>query len=411
MKYNAIFHANLNYAYLLPERYEFVIRESYELIFDTMREEFGDQKYVFEASGYTIDQMADKAPDVLAKLRAGIESGQIEFMGSPYGHLMMSNFPVDDSVWALEFAQEAYEVHLGIRAESGWNPECGWRQYVPDAFKRAGFKQMTLDFDGFALSTRPEVREVEMNPDKKGIYGTDLPWYDLPGSEKTLHFPFKDVVPGLNGFVRSDRLCLPALQYMLGHVDFETYFERIVKYSQQNPGEPEGALIVFADDAEYIGTNGWYEMKYNKRSWEHLFQRVPESRDKLIRFVSSVVALPGEFVTFDYICNKLPPLDQKFYVEDDLAWHRTWSTAWASTPDSLKFDPMCDEIRAKLREVEARAKIQEDRAKVRQAWFHLTCAENSDGRWPPPPAKVCPFNRQYVQDHIDKARRILADWD
>ena len=38
MKYVAIFHANLNYAYLTPDRYEFVIRESYELILDTMRE-------------------------------------------------------------------------------------------------------------------------------------------------------------------------------------------------------------------------------------------------------------------------------------------------------------------------------------------------------------------------------------
>ena len=57
MKYIAIFHANLNYAYLTPDRYEFVIRESYELIFDTMREEFPDTQYVFEASGYTLEQV------------------------------------------------------------------------------------------------------------------------------------------------------------------------------------------------------------------------------------------------------------------------------------------------------------------------------------------------------------------
>lgn len=30
MKYCMIFHANLNYAYLIPERYEHVIRSSYE---------------------------------------------------------------------------------------------------------------------------------------------------------------------------------------------------------------------------------------------------------------------------------------------------------------------------------------------------------------------------------------------
>ena len=36
MKYVMIFHANLSYAYLTPDRYEFVIRKSYELILDTM---------------------------------------------------------------------------------------------------------------------------------------------------------------------------------------------------------------------------------------------------------------------------------------------------------------------------------------------------------------------------------------
>ena len=409
MKYCAIFHANLNYAYLLPQRYEYVIRESYELILDTMREEFPDAKFVFEASGFTLDQIAAKAPDVLEKLKAAIASGQCEFMGSPYGHIMMSNFPEDDGVRALEFAQEAYQAHLGTRIRSGWNPECGWKQHVPVAYKRAGFKQMTLDFESFALSTRKEVRAVELNPDRKSIYGTDLPWFDLPGTEKTLHFPFKDVVRGMKGFCRSDRLCLHALQYMLEHVDWPTYLADIRKYSQQNPDEPEGGVIIFADDAEYIGTNGWYEMKYNKRSWEHLFRKVEGSKEKLMKMIGTVAEM-GEFVTFEHLCNELPPLDEKYHVDDDLAWHRTWSTAWRETPDSKVFDPQIDELRRKLETVEQKAKVHEDRAAVRLAWFHLTCAENSDGRWPPPPHSVCEFNRQWVQGHIDKVREILSNW-
>ena len=41
MQYIAVFYANLNYAYLVPERYKFVIRSSYELLLDTMRERGG----------------------------------------------------------------------------------------------------------------------------------------------------------------------------------------------------------------------------------------------------------------------------------------------------------------------------------------------------------------------------------
>ena len=72
MKYISIFHANLNYAYLTPDRYEFVIRTAYEMTFDTMREEFPDTPYVFEASGYTLEQIAIRTPDVLEKLKAAI---------------------------------------------------------------------------------------------------------------------------------------------------------------------------------------------------------------------------------------------------------------------------------------------------------------------------------------------------
>ena len=74
MKYITIFHANLNYAYLTPDRYEFVIRTAYEMTLDTMREEFPDTKFVFEASGYTLEQMALRTPDVLEKLKVCFRS-------------------------------------------------------------------------------------------------------------------------------------------------------------------------------------------------------------------------------------------------------------------------------------------------------------------------------------------------
>jgi len=38
MKYVALFHANLNYAFLEPHKYEQTIRASYGVIIDTFRE-------------------------------------------------------------------------------------------------------------------------------------------------------------------------------------------------------------------------------------------------------------------------------------------------------------------------------------------------------------------------------------
>lgn len=102
-KYVAIYHCNLNYAFLVPENYERVIRASYETIIDA-HARYPAAKYVFEASGYTIEQMARLTPDVLKKLKAAIASGQCEFMGAPYLHPIMANIPEEDGYWSCEFA-------------------------------------------------------------------------------------------------------------------------------------------------------------------------------------------------------------------------------------------------------------------------------------------------------------------
>jgi hypothetical protein len=106
---------------------------------DTMQAEFPDVPYIFEASGYTREHMAPKTPDVLEKLKAAIERGQCEFMGSPYAHPMLPNFPQADGLWSIRFSNEVYERLLGFRPKSFWNPECGWRSYVPTLVVEAGY--------------------------------------------------------------------------------------------------------------------------------------------------------------------------------------------------------------------------------------------------------------------------------
>jgi len=65
-------------------------------------------------------------------------------------------------------------------------------------------------------------------------------------------------------------------------------------------------------------------------------------------------------------------------------------------------------VHEKLIDLQKKAKSDDDKAQVRKAWFHLTCAANSDGRWPPPPEKVHPFNRKWVEGHLDNAKMTLA---
>lgn len=420
MKYITIFHANLNYAYLTPDRYEFVIRQSYEMTIDTMREHFPDTPYVFEASGYTIDQIAARTPDVLEKLKDAIRQGQCEFMGSPYAHPMLANFPEEDGLWSLKFAVENFEKHLGLAPKSFWNPECGWRSYVPRMVANAGYRNCLGDFEAYSRSVgadgkplRQEIYEVE-HTDTPAFYNFGFK-YDLPGTEKTLHFPFKNIAGmddnRLRIFLRTDRVAQFGVRYFMGMEGYtlEKYLELVETYSAQPQGEPEGALIIFADDAEYVGTNGWFRLKYQNKP-DNVFEATPQSRQKLIDLIGAVKQM-GSFTTFDAACNELPPLEETISFDDDSAWHGARASTWAQTPMARLLRPWQELVRKKLLTMQD----EMDEAVKRRAWLYLTNSYNSDGQWPPTlpesPHIVHPFNYGYCFENLLRAEQLVGGVD
>lgn len=408
MKYISIFHANLNYAFLEPPKYEQVIRASYGTIIDGHAKIGPEAKYVFEASGYTIEVMAERAPDILRKLRQAIESGQCEFMGAPYAHPIMANIPEEDGAWSCEFSQRAYEKHLGRRFSSWWNPECTWMQYVPRAFAKAGARYLTLDFESYMNCNNKDYAWVERNRGTDIYWGGHLPWYDLDPNCPYLHRPFKNVVPGLDGFCRSDRLVGKYLGYFLGKTSLDDFLANVRYWS----GDREvGATVIVADDAEYCGTTGYYYVKYY-RDYSRSFEIKPDAPEKLDAMLRGVLRL-GELITFEEACTTIEPVAEPFFVEDRYAWHRTYSDCWAGTPEARALDPELAALRKEYKtycqpitEGTHRDQFQELTSRF---WFHMTNSANSDGRWPPPPAVTCEFNRQWVRREIDATKDALAD--
>jgi len=420
MKYIAIFHANLNYAYLTPDKYEFVIRKSYEITFDTMAEKFPNTKYVFEASGYTLEQIAVITPDVLEKLKSAIARGQCEFMGSPYAHPMLPNFPAEDGTYSIAFSNEIYKKYLGFTPKSFWNPECGWRHYVPSQVIDNGYTNLIGDFEAYSRSlgadgkpNRQEIYDAEYSADPQ-FYNFDFK-YDLPGTERAIHFPFKNIAGAQDGklrsFLRTDRVAQFAVRYFMGMegYSFEKYMKLIRKYSEQAAGESEGALIIFADDAEYIGTNGWFRLKYQNLP-DNVFEETPASRGKLIELITEVEKL-GEFVTYDYACNNIKPLEETLAFDDDAAWHGARASTWANTPMARLLRPWQDLVREKLHKI----KGELDELSYKKAWYHLTNSYNSDGQWPPTlphaPHIIHPFNYGYCFDNLLAAEMIVGGVD
>jgi len=406
MKYVALFHANLNYAYLEEYKYEQVIRASYETIIDVFREKAPDCKYVFEASGFTIKEMAEKTPDVLQKLIDACKSGQCELMGAPYAHPIMANVPEEDGYWSNYFSMQTYQKYLGFKPVSTWNPECTWMQYVPKTFKDAGYKYMCLDFESYMTSNDKDYAWVEKNRTHDMSWGGNLPTYDLDPNCKFLHRPFKDVVPGLGGFCRSDRLIGKYVSYFLGRISLEEYMDTIKKWTGN---DENGATMIIADDAEYTGTTGYFFVKYY-RDYSRSFSIDPTAAAKLEALIDGVKAIGGEFITFSEAC-ELEPVEEPFYVEDRMAWHKTYADAWAGTPEAKAWEPIMGALRKEYKE-NYQVYLENDpqyKSLVEKFWFHMSSAANSDGRWPPPPGETCIFNRDWCLNEIAKTREALDE--
>ena len=199
-----------------------------------MAENFPNTKYVFEASGYTIEQMALLTPDVLEKLKKAIANGTCEFMGSPYAHPMLPNFPQEDGTWAIKFSNDIFKKYLGITPKSFWNPECGWRSYVPQQAIDNGFKNLIGDFESYSRScykdgtpVRPEIYKEE-HSDEVAFYSFGFK-YDLEGSERAIHFPINKFEGyeenAIRMFLRTDRICQFGVRHFMGMegYSFEVY--------------------------------------------------------------------------------------------------------------------------------------------------------------------------------------------
>ena len=152
MKPKVIFmpHANIQYSQLPPERRLWVIENCYEKLFDIILE--NDYKMAFEASGFTIEEIAVKSSGCMEKLKFLIREGKVEPVSSPYIHFMLANVPKDVCVFSLKHSLDIWEKYTEKRPEIGWNPECGWTNYIVDVYKKANLKALVMDADSFFLS-------------------------------------------------------------------------------------------------------------------------------------------------------------------------------------------------------------------------------------------------------------------
>ncbi|MDQ8197068.1 hypothetical protein QEH56_02855 [Pelagicoccus enzymogenes] len=416
-------HGNLQYSQLDPEKRGWVAQQSYEPLFDLVA---SDDRYRigFEASGKTLEIMAEQYPKSLDKLKALVKEGRIEGVASPHTHIMLSNIDPEIGFHSLLDGLDSWERYVGVRPETGWNPECSWAEYLPSIYREAGFKNLIGDADSLFLSF-DEIREatglsydVRSHSNKNKLFRIEDYIKDKPDFLRLLTNP-TELSNGLRLIFRSDMMANPMLWYLMGAtegnretpVQLDEIRESLERWSQRV--EETGSFIMpYAEDAEYIGTSAYFYVKQFNEA--RFFEPMPESVDRFKELLDVSLDLGYELGTPAEVIESSQEIiksDQVYKVDNGIAWHGGTAKAWANTVYSRIMDPVCRDIHDGLRRVSQRLgtdfgtmrdDLQEARRLLTNAWV-------SDSRWPPLPTTPGRFNVKESIADLKEANTVLEN--
>ena len=394
-------HANIQYSQLKPEKRLWVITHCYGPLFDLV--ERAGYTIAFEASGKTIDVIAEDAPEVMAKLKMLTQKGQIEPVASPYIHFMLSNVPQELCLDSLQRSLDAWEHHTGKRPKIGWNPECGWASYIPDVYKQAGLEALVMDADSFFLSFE-EIRkatalfyDVEGHSNKTQLFKIEEYIKDKPEFLQYLTNP-SVAHNGLKLIFRSDCMANLLLWYLMGateglrgkNVEIGEIRQMLMTWKER-VAQTGSFVMPYAEDAEYIGSTAYFYVKQFNEA--RFFEPEPASVDRFQQIVDTAVeagyqlATPSQ-VLADSVLIENAYVDQ---IENGVAWHGGTAKAWTNTPYARIMDPVCRSIFEGIQTVKGAAGPKAAPA-LHDAMAALASAWVSDSRWPPEPTSPGRFN-------------------
>lgn len=423
MKPKVIFmpHANIQYSQLAPEKRAWVMKNCYEKLFDII--DNGDYKIAFEASGITIDEMAEKAPEVLAKLKKLVGEGKIEPVSSPYIHFMLSNIPKEVCVHSLKHSLDVWEKHVGKRPKIGWNPECGWASYIPDVYKECGLEALVMDADSLMLSF-DEIRkatglafDVSGHSNKNHLFKIEEYIKDKPQFLKYITNP--SVAPnGLKLIFRSDCMANLLLWYLMGATeglrDEPINMDEIKKMLdnwKERIADTGSFIMPYAEDAEYIGSSAYFYVKQFNQA--RFFESEPGSVDRFKEILDVTKEKGYEFATPSEVLTSAEILENNYVdnIENGVAWHGGTAKAWANTEYSRIMDPVCLSILNGIKAVamhlgETLDALDTD---LNNAMLALASAWVSDSRWPPAPTSPGRFNVRESLEDMYKANDCIKN--
>ena len=175
MKLFAIFHCNLMFS-SIPERLRpEVVRRCYRPLLALV----GEHGFPLgiEATGLTLEFLAEIAPDWIADLRGLIGRGACELVGSGYSQLIGPLVPASVNRANLRLGHEAYERILGVRPRLALVNEQAWAAGLVAHYREAGYAGVFMDYDNPARYASPPWPEATARRPQRalGAAGDNIP--------------------------------------------------------------------------------------------------------------------------------------------------------------------------------------------------------------------------------------------
>lgn len=166
----AIFHGNLQFSSISKSQYKEVIDNCYWPLIKILEKNKG-LKLGIEFSGLTLLEINKIDKRLIDKIKQLITGGQIELIGSAYTQAIFPLIPFDVNLRNLELGKQVYKKIFGFIPKTFYVNEQTFSDGVISIYKRAGIKNIIVDFDSTAEKVRNN-KTLLFNPvkikDQKG---------------------------------------------------------------------------------------------------------------------------------------------------------------------------------------------------------------------------------------------------
>jgi len=226
----------------------FVFEENYQRAYAPMLDALERHPGVRLGLHYTgplLDWFKASRPEVIERLQALVERGQVEVLGGGYYEPVLASLLESDRVGQLVKMADEVESLVGQRPSGAWLAERVWEPDVPKALARAGYDYTIVDDAHFRAAAIPPERHW-------GAYSTDDQGARVIvyGSEQGLRYriPFRPV-------------------------------EEVVEYLREHATEAGDLVGMMGDDGEKFGTwPGTSELCWGREQWvERFFSALEEN--------------------------------------------------------------------------------------------------------------------------------------